>query len=114
MTKEEFENTITPKVNHGIGGCVSPEMWRDIELVYMETNLGKIEVADCFWHHTGRWSSLVYVVKTAVESKERIAAAKKQLAAAEAELNAAQLALRSAKSEIYQREQVIIADTVAA
>ena len=58
MTKQEFENEITPKVNHGVGGGVSPAAWREIEAVYMNTNLDKVEVANCFWNNTGRWTSL--------------------------------------------------------
>lgn len=79
MDKREFENEITAKVNNGIGGGVSPETWADIELVYMNTNLGKIEVADCFWNHTGRWSKLVYAVKCEIEAKGDLAKAQAEL-----------------------------------
>lgn len=63
MTKQEFENDITPKVNNGIGGGVSPEMWNVIEMVYMNTNLTKEKVADIFWNHTGTWSRIEGYVK---------------------------------------------------
>lgn len=63
MTKKEFEEVITPFVNRGIGGGVDMKMWNVIEMVYMNTGLSKIEVADTFWNHTGRWSTLESAVK---------------------------------------------------
>ena len=103
MTKQEFENEVTPKIL-GCGGGVTEAAWRQIEAVYMNTNLDKVEVADCFWNHTGGFSSLAYVVKVAMESKARIADAKKRLAQINTELEEAKLALHSAKEEIRLRE----------
>lgn len=103
MTKAEFENEVTPKVL-GCGGGVTESAWRQIEAVYMNTNLDKVEVADCFWNHTGRFSSLAYVVRVVNESKARIADAKKRLAQVKAEVEEAQLVLHSAEEEIRLRE----------
>lgn len=69
MDKKEFEEVVTPRVNNGCGGCVSPEMWRVIEDVYMTTSLTKDQLADLFWNHTGRWSKIEAAVKDLREAR---------------------------------------------
>lgn len=71
MEKQEFETIITPQVNNGVGGRVADIYWEDIEMVYNETNLTKVEVADIFWNHTGLWSELVRHLKRLLEGMKK-------------------------------------------
>ena len=86
MDKKEFEEVVTPRVNNGCGGCVSPETWRVIEDVYMTTSLTKDQVADLFWNHTGRWSMIESAVKDLQEADR---ARTEKFAALQAAMNAA-------------------------
>lgn len=70
MTKQEFEEQITPTVNNGVGGAVSNEAWADIELVYMNIACDKKYVADLFWNHPGKFSKTVKIVKEFIELRD--------------------------------------------
>lgn len=62
MTIEEFAR-ISAERNWG--GAPGSEFWEDIQLVYLNTNLNKTQIAWLYWMHTGMFESLAATVKAA-------------------------------------------------
>lgn len=61
------------------GGWPGVEYWKDIETVYMNTNLNKRQISWLYWVHTGLFESLVQVVRAAKENVTQVASGRMSL-----------------------------------
>jgi len=48
------------------------EMWKEVELVYMNCDIPKRNLAFAYWKHTGYYESLAKAVKDFIEARDSI------------------------------------------